>query len=1081
MRHLHILLLLLLSANGFAQAPWSGLLTKERATDWRGVGATIPAGTIPACATQPVFSAGTDPAAAITAAFNADAGGASYCQIDIPAGTYKLTGTLNFNHPGPANVIIRGAGPDQTHLVWTAVPPSKCNGLSYTALCVWNGDQESDSSQFQFQNTAEVTGGLTQGSTEITLADISGPVPLKVGSILEFQQADPTSDNGNAWFCGTAGFQGSCSQQGGDNGPDIIPGDPGYSGTVNLRANLSQLVIVMGCGTNTTFGTSCSGSPLTVTISSPIKAPNWSPTALTIATWSNRLPISNVGVEGMSLDLSNVVSNEDTGVALGIITECHLCSNAWFSNLAQYSGSAAPANSGLVPGQAVSNHFLPWQSTHITIQHSYMYGSNAAANGYGIDWAASTTDSLATNNISQHVAAGYITEHASGDVFAYNYAVDDFFGSNWQACDQTEHDAGDYDMLWEGNVGICVAEDAIHGSHDFNTYYREYLSGLDPATEAGPRIDNTLGYQLMAYSRYVNVVANVVGTVGYDNTYENVGRSGNPNSCHPYDETAIYSLGFGDQNQEPYSPTCIGSSYTIDNDNLVKGTLMRWGNYDVVTHTVRENPFETAATAPAYPGLSHPSSRYPASFFLSERPSWWLFPKGTVAPWPAIGPDITGGNIPGTAGHAWLNPAANCYLNVLRGKVDGSSGPMYNFTADTCYGAVPIAATPVISPVTGAYRVEQTVTIGDSTPGAVIYYTTDGSTPTTSSTLYQGSFTVDSTTTVNAIAVVAGETQSPVASALITIGSMTLVQRLWFEVGCSPTCPAQRIAPTGFGDLLVVSALETSANISSISCSPNCGAWVLPGPVCQAASGYAGGTDCAYVLSAEPGAKLFTVTMTDNSPNTVLHFREFHSTVGASFRFDGAASGNAGGGTCFVCVTPSLDLTGTNDVVVAAGTPGSVFVSVNPPYGDLQIDSQGTAVADVLNTTSGAGASLTQSNSNGDLAAYFTIAFTDAGAPIAAKPVFSPAGGNYNGPVRVTISDPIRGSSIFYTTDGTMPTSSSTLYSGPIFVQASETLKAIAMVAGDANSAVATAIYCIGSPIYGAKQRPCSHIDADHH
>jgi hypothetical protein len=1081
MKCAHVVLLLLLTANGFAQAPWSGLLSRERATDWRGVGATIPTGTIPPCATQPVFGAGTDPAAAITTAFNADAGGASYCQINIPAGTYQVTGTLNFDHPGPANIIISGAGPDQTHFVWTAVPPSKCNGLSYTALCVWNGDQESDSSQFQFQNTAQVTGGLIQGSTQITLANISGPVPLKVGSLLEFQQADPTSDNGNAWFCGTAGFQGSCSQQGGDNGPNIIPGDPGYIGTVNLRANLSQLVLVTACGTNTTFGTSCSGNPLTVTISSPITAPNWSPTALTVATWSNRLPISNIGVEGMSLDLSNVVSNEDTGVALGIITECHLCSNAWFSNLAQYSGSAAPTNSGLVPGQAVSNHFLPWQSSHITIQHSYMYGSNAAANGYGIDWAAGTADSLGINNISQHIAAAYITEHGSRDVFAYNYAVDDFFGSNWQACDQTEHDAGDYDLLWEGNVGTCVAEDAIHGSHDFNTYYREYLSGFDPATEAGPRIDNTLTYQLMAYSRYINIVANVVGTAGFDNNYENFGLSGNPNSCPLYPEATIYSLNFGDQNQEPYSPTCIGSSYTIDNDELVAATLMRWGNYDVVTHAVREDTFETAAIAPVYPGLSHPSTRYPASFFLTAKPSWWLFPKGAMAPWPAIGPDVTGGNIAGTAGHAWLNPAANCYLNVLRGKVDGSSGPMYNFTADTCYGSVPITATPVISPAAGAYSAEQTVTINDSNPSAAIYYTIDGSTPTASSTMYQGPFTVSSTTTVNAIAVVVGETQSDVASALITIGSMTLVQHLWFEVGCSPTCPAERVAPTGFGNLLVISALETSANISSVSCSPNCGAWVLPGAVCQAASGYAGGTDCAYVLSSEPGAKSFTVTMTGNSSNTVLHFREFHSTVGASFRFDGAASGNAGGGTCFICVTPSLDLTGTNDVVIAAGTPGSVFVSVNPPYGDLQIDSQGTAVADVLNTTSGAGASFTQSNPNGDLAAYFTIAFTDAGAPVAVAPVFSPPGGNYNHPVTVKISDPMPGATIFYTTDGTAPTSSSTLYVGPIQVNTTETLKAITMAAGYANSAVVTAAYCIVSPIYDTKGRPCQRLDDDHH
>jgi hypothetical protein len=206
--------------------------------------------------------------------------------------------------------------------------------------------------------------------------------------------------------------------------------------------------------------------------------------------------------------------------------------------------------------------------------------------------------------------------------------------------------------------------------------------------------------------------------------------------------------------------------------------------------------------------------------------------------------------------------------------------------------------------------------------------------------------------------------------------------------------------------------------------------------------------------------------MTGNSPNEVLHFREYHSTIGAAFRFDGAASGTPSGGTCYLCVTPSLSLRGTNDVVIAGGTPGSVFVSMNPPYSDVEIDSEGTAVGDVLNTTSGAGATLTQSNTNGDLAAYYTIAFTDSGAPTEAAPVFSPPAGTYNSPLRVTIGDAIPGAEIFYTTDGTAPTTGSALYTGPIAIKVSETLRAIAEIAGDADSAVATAAYSIRSPTF---------------
>lgn len=65
-------------------------------------------------------------------------------------------------------------------------------------------------------------------------------------------------------------------------------------------------------------------------------------------------------------------------------------------------------------------------------------------------------------------------------------------------------------------------------------------------------------------------------------------------------------------------------------------------------------------------------------------------------------------------------------------------------------------ATPVISPGTGSYSGSQTVSITDATAGTTIYYTIDGSTPTSSSTLYSGSFLVAVTTTVKAIAYLSG-------------------------------------------------------------------------------------------------------------------------------------------------------------------------------------------------------------------------------------------------------------------------------------------------------------------------------------
>ncbi|WP_405010131.1 chitobiase/beta-hexosaminidase C-terminal domain-containing protein [Kitasatospora sp. NBC_01539] len=79
-----------------------------------------------------------------------------------------------------------------------------------------------------------------------------------------------------------------------------------------------------------------------------------------------------------------------------------------------------------------------------------------------------------------------------------------------------------------------------------------------------------------------------------------------------------------------------------------------------------------------------------------------------------------------------------------------------------------------------------------------------------------------------------------------------------------------------------------------------------------------------------------------------------------------------------------------------------------------------------------------------------------------AQPTFSPAGGQYATAQTVTISDATAGATIRYTRDGSTPTGSSTVYTGPISVTATSTIKAFAQSSGLTDSAVATAAYTIG-------------------
>jgi hypothetical protein len=133
----------------------------------------------------------------------------------------------------------------------------------------------------------------------------------------------------------------------------------------------------------------------------------------------------------------------------------------------------------------------------------------------------------------------------------------------------------------------------------------------------------------------------------------------------------------------------------------------------------------------------------------------------------------TNGATPTTSSTEYAGPITVSSTETLQAiaVAPGDTNSAVASAAYTITSSLPSASTPTFSPAAGAYTSAQSVILSDTTSGATIYYTTDGTTPTTSSTKYTGPITVSSTETLQAIAGAADYANSAVASAAYTITS----------------------------------------------------------------------------------------------------------------------------------------------------------------------------------------------------------------------------------------------------------------------------------------------------------------------
>lgn len=132
----------------------------------------------------------------------------------------------------------------------------------------------------------------------------------------------------------------------------------------------------------------------------------------------------------------------------------------------------------------------------------------------------------------------------------------------------------------------------------------------------------------------------------------------------------------------------------------------------------------------------------------------------------------TNGSEPTSSSTAYSSPINVSSTTTIKAKAF-KDGWTPSATESATYTITPsgTVATPTFSPAGGTYSTTQNVSISTTTPNATIRYTTNGSEPTSTSTVYSSPISVSSTTTIKAKGFRDGWTPSATASATYTIGT----------------------------------------------------------------------------------------------------------------------------------------------------------------------------------------------------------------------------------------------------------------------------------------------------------------------
>ena len=353
--------------------------------------------------------------------------------IKFGAGTYRFDRGINFrstlsrNLPG---VIIRGDGTGRTKILFRD-PNAADAGLF--DIAGYNSGAE-----------INITGGLTKGSTNITLASTSG---LAAGDWLWIRQ---------------------------DNDPVVmatIRDIPEYASTIDNANGWARRVV----GQLVKITTMVSGG---VTLEQPLHLDfTWpNPTAQKLGT------VSGVGFEDFTLD-------NGLGSAGRFNFDFSRSVNCWIRNVHSL--------------MAVRSHIAISGSANIEIRDSYFndaYRHDGGGHGYGTQVLDTATHCLIENNVFRNLRHAMIwKEGANGNVYAYNYSTDGNQEGSVVAKDISGHGHYAFANLIEGNIAQFIhASDFWGPIGPNNTFLRNRTTEERILIEDGTKNQNVLGNELVS-------------------------------------------------------------------------------------------------------------------------------------------------------------------------------------------------------------------------------------------------------------------------------------------------------------------------------------------------------------------------------------------------------------------------------------------------------------------------------------------------------------------------------------------------------------------------------------------------------